>query len=278
MGMDGNGEAVKANHDPGVTLPRPVSIGSNLAERRLHGKVAVITGASNGIGESTARELARLGASVVLTARRIDLLEKIAREIEATGGKAFPLVADTTKPEDLRQMVQIAVDNYGRLDYAVNNAGIGSRGEFLDIKEEDFSRVMETNVRGVFLAMQAEIPALLQSGGGAIVNVASVGGIVGIPGISAYVASKHAVVGLTKSVAIEYATRNIRINALAPGATETEIYAHSPRELKDRLASYSAMKRWAAPQEMACAITYLLADATFSTGIVLAADGGQSAS
>ena len=107
-------------------------------------------------------ELARLGASVVLTARRIDLLEKIAREIEATGGKALPLVADTTKLEDLRRMVQIAVDHYGRLDYAVNNAGIGSGGEFLDIGEEDFSRVMETNVRGVFLAMQAEIPALLQ--------------------------------------------------------------------------------------------------------------------
>ena len=165
----------------------------------------------------------------MLTARRIDLLEKIAREIEATGGKALPLVADTTKLEDLRRMVQIAVDHYGRLDYAVNNAGIGGGGEFLDIGEEDFSRVMETNVRGVFLAMQAEIPALLQGGGGAIVNVASVGGIVGIPGISAYVASKHAVIGLTKSVALEYAVRNIRINALAPGTTETPMYGRPNR-------------------------------------------------
>ncbi len=247
-------------------------------DRRLQGKLAVITGASSGLGESTARELARLGAHVVPAARRFDALERIAHDIEAAGGTAHPLIADTTKPEDLKRMVQTAVDRYGRLDYAVNNAGIGDRGAILDVRVEDFDRIMATNVRGVFLAMQAEIPAILQGGGGAIVNTASVGGIVGVPGISSYVASKHAVIGLTKSVALEYATQNIRINAIAPGATKTEIYAHAPLELKEQLASYTAMKRLAEPIEIARGIIYLLADATFSTGIVLSADGGQSAS
>lgn len=247
-------------------------------DHRLRGKVAVITGASSGIGEATARALARLGARVVLAARRSDQLERVARGIGATGGEALPLVTDTTRRDDLDRMVRTAMDRYGRLDYAVNNAGAGGHGPFLDSTVDDFDRIMGTNVRGVFLAMQAEIPAILGSGGGAIVNTASVGGLVGIPGISSYVASKHAVIGLTKSVALEYATKNIRINAVAPGTTETELLSRLPAEQKTELANGTAMKRLADPMEIARGIVYLLVDATFSTGTVLVADGGLSAS
>ena len=245
-------------------------------DRRLQGKVAVVTGASSGIGEATARELARLGASVVLAARRLDRLEAVAAGITAAGGTACPVVTDTTKLEDLQRMVDTAVTQYGRLDYAVNNAGASGRGAFMDVDIEVFDRAVETNLRGVFLAMRAEIPALLESGGGAIVNTASVGGLVGVPGLSSYAASKWAVIGLTKSVALEYATKGIRINCIAPGATATEMLAGGTQEQRDFLASLAPMKRICEPVEIARGIIYLLADATFSTGIALPADGGQS--
>ena len=246
------------------------------ADRRLEGKVAVITGASSGIGEATARELARLGASVVLAARRLDRLQAVVKDIEAAGGTAYPVVTDTTKSDDLARMVEVAIRQYNRLDYAVNNAGASGRGAFMDVKVEDFDRVMETNLRGVFLAMQAEIPALLATGGGAIVNTASVGGLVGVPGLSSYVASKWALIGLTKSVALEYATQNIRINAIAPGATATEMSASWTPAQREFMSGLAPMKRICEPVEIARGIVYLLADATFTTGIALPADGGQS--
>ena len=246
------------------------------ADRRLAGKVAVITGASSGIGEATARELARLGASVVLAARRLDRLQAVVRDIEAAGGTAYPVVTDTTKPDDLKHMVDTALSQYNRLDFAVNNAGASGRGAFMEVKVEDFDRVMETNLRGVFLAMQAEIPALLAAGGGAIVNTASVGGLVGVPGLSSYVASKWALIGLTKSVALEYATQNIRINAIAPGATATEMSASWTPAQREFMSGLAPMKRICEPVEIARGIVYLLADATFTTGIALPADGGQS--
>lgn len=249
---------------------------STATVRRLEGKVAVITGASSGIGEATARELARLGASVVLAARRLDRLEAVAADIRAAGGVAYPVVTDTTKADDLKRMVETATGHYGRLDYAVNNAGASGRGAFMDVAVEDFDRVMETNLRGVFLAMQAEIPALLESGGGAIVNTASVGGLVGVPGLSSYVASKWALIGLTKSVALEYATKDIRINAIAPGATDTEMSASWTPAQREFMSGLAPMKRICEPVEIARGIVYLLADATFTTGIALPADGGQS--
>ncbi|MFT4507162.1 SDR family NAD(P)-dependent oxidoreductase [Caballeronia sp. 15711] len=252
------------------------SVPASNAERRLEGKVAVVTGASSGIGEATARELARLGASVVLAARRLDRLEAVVADIRAAGGTAYAVVTDTTKADDLKRMVDTALEQYNRLDYAVNNAGASGRGEFMDVTVEDFDRVMETNLRGVFLAMQAEIPVLLQSGGGAIVNTASVGGLVGVPGLSAYVASKWALIGLTKSVALEYATKNIRINAIAPGATATEMSASWTPAQREIMSGLAPMKRICEPIEIARGIVYLLADATFTTGIALPADGGQS--
>jgi NAD(P)-dependent dehydrogenase (short-subunit alcohol dehydrogenase family) len=245
---------------------------------RLAGKVAVVTGASSGIGEATARELARLGACVVLAARRFDRLRAISAEIASAGGRAFPIATDATKSSDLKRAVEVARERYGRLDYAVNNAGMPGQGAFMDKSVEDFDRITTLNFRGVFLAMQAEIPAILETGAGAIVNVSSVAGLVGVPGLSVYAATKWGVIGLTKCVALEYASQGIRINAIAPGLTETEMLAGTPKEEREYLLSITPMKRIADPIEIARSVVYLLADATYATGIVLPADGAFSVS
>jgi NAD(P)-dependent dehydrogenase (short-subunit alcohol dehydrogenase family) len=250
---------------------------TNLARNApLAGKVAVVTGASSGIGEATVRELTRLGASVVMTARRFDRLKAIAAEIEASGGRAYPLATDATQAYDLKRMVEVAEEQYGRLDYAVNNAGVSGQGAFMDMPVEDFDRIAAVNLRGVVLAMQAEIPAMLKSGGGAIVNVSSAAGLKGVPGMSLYAATKWGVIGLTKSVALEYATRGIRINAIAPGLTATEMLDGATKEEREFLLSVTPMKRISEPVEIARSVIYLLADATFTTGIALPADGGSS--
>ena len=249
----------------------------NAYGRRLEGRVAVVTGASSGIGAATGRLLAAQGAAVVLAARRADRLEELAEEIRAAGGLAVAQVTNTTAMGDLAGMVDRAVSEFGHLDWAVNNAGASGRGAFLEIPLEDFDHAVEVNLRGVMLAMRAEIPAMLANGGGAIVNTASVGGLVGVPGLSAYTAAKHAVIGLTKSVGLEFATRNIRVNAVAPGGTNTEMLASGTQAQRDFLAGLSPMERISEPEEIAAAIVYLLADATFTTASVLSADGGQAA-
>jgi NAD(P)-dependent dehydrogenase (short-subunit alcohol dehydrogenase family) len=243
---------------------------------RLTGKVAVVTGASSGIGEATARELARLGACVVLAARRYDRLQVISSEIESAGGCAFPIATDASKSADLKRAVKVAMERYGRLDYAVNNAGTAVQGAFMDNTVEDFDRIATLNLRGVFLAMQAEIPAILKTGAGAIVNVSSVAGMVGVPGMSVYAATKWGVIGLTKCVALEYASQEIRINAIAPGMTETEMLAGATEKEREFLLSITPMRRVADPIEIARSVIYLLADATYATGIVLPADGAVS--
>jgi NAD(P)-dependent dehydrogenase (short-subunit alcohol dehydrogenase family) len=218
------------------------------AAGRLNGKVAVVTGASTGIGAATARMLAAQGAAVVLAARRADKLAELADEITGNGGQAAAQPADTTSASDLARMVDRAVTEFGHLDWAVNNAGASARGAFLEIPVEDFDAAVAVNLRGVMLAMRAEIPAMLDNRGGAIVNVG-----------------------------LEFATRNIRVNAIAPGGTNTEMLASGTQEQRDYLASLSPMKRVSEPAEIAAGIVYLLADATFSTAITLSADGGQSA-
>ena len=160
--------------------------------------------------------------------------------------------------------------------YAVNNAGMPGRKPFLEASPEEFRQVIATNVHGVFVAMQAQIPAILNAGGGAIVNVSSVGGLVGVPNLSMSTASKAAVIGLTKSVAIEYATTGIRINCVAPGSTDTAMLSRGTQAQRDALTQLAPMKRISDPVEQARAIVYLLVDATYSTGIVLATDGGTS--
>ena len=260
-----------------MSTPSQFSITSTTnPDHRLSGKVAIVTGASRGLGESTARELGRLGASVVLAARDEKRLNHVAKGIEDTGGTAYPVVVDITQADDIRRMVDLAVERYGRLDFAVNNAGITSRKPFLEAQLEEFEKVMSTNVRSVFLCMQSEIAAMLTSGSGSIVNVSSVGGLLGVPNLSMYTMSKAAVIGLSKSVALEYATKGIRINVIAPGGMETAMLAGQSKEQREMLTSVIPMKRISDPLEVARGIIYLLVDATYSTGITLSADGGQS--
>ena len=253
--------------DPTKTSP---SDSTNLARNSpLAGKVAVVTGASSGIGEATARELTRLGASVVIAARRFDRLKAIAAEIEASGGRAYPLATEVTLAHDLKRMVEAAEEQYGRLDYAVNNAGVSGQGAFMDMAVEDFDRIAAINLRGVILAMQVEIPAMLRSGGGGIVNVSSAAGLAGVPGMSLYAATKWGVIGLTKSVALEYATRGIRINAIGPGLTAMEMLDGITKDEREFLLMYTPMKRISEPVEIVRSVIYLLANATFTTGAVL---------
>lgn len=244
----------------------------------ISGKVVLITGGSRGIGASTARLLADAGAAVAVVGRHSDSLQTVVGGIEAAGGKALGVVADVADHAATRHMVEATIKHFGRLDYAVNSAGIGGAGGFLDLDVAEYDRIMDVNARGVFLSMQAELTAMLATGGGAIVNVASVGGLVGIPNIAHYVASKHAVIGMTRAAALEFADRGVRINAVAPGVTATELVMNAHEAVKKMLTAGSAMGRMAEPAEIAKAIAYLLVDATFATGTVLSADGGQTAS
>ena len=243
---------------------------------RLTDRVAVIVGASAGIGAETARELASRGMNVVVAARRREALQEVAASVDGLGGTVEPFVADTTNPDDLKTLVRFSVERFGRLDYAVNNAGVSGRGSILELEKEFVENVLAVNLAGMFWALQAELPEI-EKNGGAIVNTASVGGLVGVPGLSAYAASKWGVIGLTKSVALEYATRGVRINAIAPGSTATEMLMSGSQESRDFLISLAPMKRISEPIEIARAIVFLLAGATYTTGTVLAADGGQSA-
>lgn len=249
---------------------------SSTTGKRLQGTVSVVLGASSGIGEATARLLAELGSSVVLGARRADKLNEITDSITSAEGIAVAHVTDTTDPAAVQALVATATSQFGRLDFAVNSAGAPGRGAFVETPVDFFDHVMNVNFRGVLLAMQAELPPMLEQKSGAIVNVASVGGLVGVPGLSAYVASKHAVVGLTKSVGLELATTGVRVNAIAPGGTDTEMLSSGTKEQRDFLMSLSPMKRISEPREIATSIVYLLADATSMTGFTLSADGGQS--
>ncbi|MHB1087549.1 MAG: SDR family NAD(P)-dependent oxidoreductase [Acidimicrobiales bacterium] len=244
---------------------------------RINGRVALIVGASSGIGAETARELASRGANVVIAARNRERLEEVATSARGLGaGSVEPFVADTTSPDDLKALVRFAVERFGRLDYAVNNAGVSGRRRIEEIDKEFVEHVLSVNLVGIFWALQAELPEI-EKNGGAIVNTTSVGGLIGVPGLSAYAASKWGVIGLTKSVALEYATRGVRINAIAPGSTATEMLMSGTQEQRDFLVSLAPMKRISEPIEIARAIVFLLADATYSTGTVLVADGGQSA-
>ncbi|MEU4212144.1 glucose 1-dehydrogenase [Streptomyces sp. NPDC026206] len=245
----------------------------------LSGKVTFISGASSGIGAAAARVFAREGATVVLAARREDRLAALAEELNGQGAEAAYVVADVTKAADAQRAVEFAVERYGRLDAAFNNAGIGGDRTPMHLMGDDvYDTIMETNVRGVWNCMRHELAAMLVGGGGAIVNNSSVGGLVAIPAAAPYVASKHAVVGLTRAAADEYAKQGIRVNAVAPGTTRSEITAdwfeRNPG-LEDMVNAMTPQARTAAPEEIAEAAAWLLSDRSpFLTGVVMPVDGG----
>jgi NAD(P)-dependent dehydrogenase (short-subunit alcohol dehydrogenase family) len=240
-------------------------------------KTAIITGSGSGLGEATAKLLAGRGISVVVADANTEAAERVANEIKASGGKAAAIACDISELSNVKKLVPFTLSTFGRLDMAVNNAGVtpGLTDTHL-IESTDWLRVIAVNLTGTFYCMQEEIAYFLKNGGGAIVNMASTAGLQSHPGRSAYSASKHGIVGLTRSAAVEYATRGIRINAIAPGPVKTPSSEGAPAEVVKKIAAKTAMNRMGAPGEVTGIIALLLSDeASFVTGSVYEVNGGQ---
>jgi len=244
----------------------------------FEGKVALVTGGTSGIGKTTAIAFARAGAKVVLSGRREKEGAQVVAEIRKLGGDAAFVRADVAKDADVTAMVKFAVDKFGRLDIAFNNAGVEWQGPLERATEAEYRRIFDINVWGVLNSMRHEIPAMLKNGGGAIVNTSSVAGHVGLAQVSVYIASKHAVEGLTKALALEFAKQNIRVNAVAPAGVATDMvdrFAGKEGETRDYLTSLHPVGRIGTTDEIAAAVLYLASDAAkFTTGTSLVVDGG----
>jgi NAD(P)-dependent dehydrogenase (short-subunit alcohol dehydrogenase family) len=248
----------------------------------INEKVALVTGASSGIGRATAMAFAAKGASVVLAARRQEELDSLVAEIEAAGGKATAVKTDVSKAEDVERLVAHAIDTYGRLDYAVNNAGIeGAIANIVDLEEDDWDRVLDINLKGNYLCLRYEARAMLDGGrGGAIVNVGSVNSFLGFGGGAAYVASKHGQVGLTTTASAELAPHGIRVNIVCPGFVDTPMHQRIRGIIGDEafdtgLVPQVHIRRVGKPEEIAASILFLCSDeASYITGTTLTPDGG----
>jgi len=250
---------------------------------KLRGQTALVTGGGVGIGRATALAFAREGARVVIGNRSVERGEETVALIEQAGGEAVFRRTDVTVATDLAALVELAVERFGRLDCAFNNAGILTHlAPITDQSEEDFDRVMQTNAKGVWLAMKYELKQMQRQGHGTIVNNASVGGLIGSGnGTANYTASKHAVLGLTKCAALENVRRNIRVNAVAPAVIDTGMGAGFASDLKLSMADFGRLHpigRIGQPEEVAAAVVWLCSDApAFMTGHTLTIDGGYTA-
>jgi NAD(P)-dependent dehydrogenase (short-subunit alcohol dehydrogenase family) len=250
--------------------------------RWFDGKSAIVTGAGGSIGRATALAFARQGAKVAVSDLNPDSAEETANMITAAGGEAFALAGDISVDEEVRKLVSVTVERFGGIDCAFNNAGI-THPEDHKWEESIFRRMLEVNLISQMLCMKYQIPEMLKRGKGAIVNTSSVQGLVGTtePPLPGYTASKHAVIGLTRSAALVYASRNIRINALCPGVTRSpmvdQVMAMS-ESIRRRLLNYAPMGRIAEPEEMAETVIWLCSDkASFVTGHAMVVDGGFTA-
>lgn len=248
----------------------------------LDGRTAIVTGASSGIGRASAIKLAAAGASVIVADVNVEGGQETVTSITGAGGVAVFQATDVTSRDQVEALVQRAVDEYGGLDLAFNNAGTeGTMAPTADATDETWHTTIAVNLTSVFYAVRAEIPALRARGGGAIVNCASIAGLVGFPSAPAYVASKHGVVGLTKTAALELAPEKIRVNALCPGVIKTPMITRATGgdpEAEAAYASAEPVHRLGEPEEMADVVVWLLSDrSSFVTGQAIAADGGWTA-
>ncbi|MCW2490974.1 MAG: short-chain dehydrogenase/reductase [Frankiales bacterium] len=244
----------------------------------MHGRVALVAGASKGIGAATAEAFAAEGYSVVLAARDIAALESVADRIENRGGHALAVRTDVAAVDSMRELVDRAMQRFGRLDAAFNNATDGPMpAPLADIDPDDFDRGIATNIRGTFLGMKYQIPAMLASGG-AIVNMASIAGLNGTANLAAYVAGKAGIIGLSKAAALDYADQGIRVNVVAPGPILTHHLEQAGPEAQRLAGLATPMRRIGTVAEVAQAVLWLCSSqSTFITGAVIPVDGGQSA-
>ncbi|ASN18393.1 SDR family NAD(P)-dependent oxidoreductase [Arthrobacter sp. YN] len=247
----------------------------------FEGKTALVTGGGSGLGEAISKDLAKNGVKVVVTDVNFDAATRVANQITADGGTSVPFQANTAVAEDSKKAVDFAVETYGALNYAVNNAGIGGASAPVgDVDIEDWDRVIAINLSGVLYGMRYQIPAILAAGAseGAIVNMASIHGAVAAPGNAAYTAAKHAVVGLTKNAAAEYGAQGLRVNAIGPGYIDTPLLAAAPKEVINGLEAKHPLGRLGKADEIANVTTFLLSDkASFMTGSYVLVDGGYTA-
>ncbi|MDB5215471.1 MAG: dehydrogenase, short-chain alcohol dehydrogenase like protein [Myxococcaceae bacterium] len=253
-----------------------------ITKARFEGKVAFVTGGASGIGRAAALAFADEGASVVVADVSEAGIEETARMIEQRGARALAVRCDVTRAEDIEAALDKTVSTFGRLDFAFNNAGVEPKGltPTAEMPLEEWDRIMNIDLRGVFLCMKYEIPQMLAHGGGAIVNTSSGAGVIGIKGSPAYTAAKHGVIGLTRAAALDYAAQNVRINAICPGYIDTPMmarYTGGTTEGRSKVIAEEPIGRMGRPEEIGATVAWMCSDAAaFMIGHALVVDGGQT--